>query len=422
MRTRLFVPLLLALLLGACTGVRLMEDRADYEDDIRRLERRLLERPDDPRALRDLGVIYVRTREYGKGQEYLQRAFAREPDDPMTLFYLGLSSEVVARTETAMRFYEKYTEVPRSSPYRRLMQGRYHNLLQASVRAEARSLAERDSATVGAAETSPNIVAVFPLSYQGGDPRFAPLGRGLAEMVTIDLSNLESIRLVERVRRQALRDELELAQSGAVDRSTAPRVGRLLGAGRVVGGSYSVAGRDELHLGAAIARSTGETTGEVSQSGDLDALFDLEKALVFDLIDELDVTLTPAEQEAIETVPTRNLQAFLLYSRALEQEDEGAFGAAAESYRRAARIDPSFSRAVEAAERTESMDVASTTDQVMAAAVETGVAADPAETLMRSRVENLNQSLGSHVVPGTDQRSPAQEVLQELPDPPAPPE
>jgi hypothetical protein len=241
-------------------------------------------------------------------------------------------------------------------------------------------------------------------------------------MVSVDLSNVQSIRLVERVRLQALLNELELARSGAVDRSTAPRVGRLLGAGRVVGGTYTVAGRDDLHLGAAVAEATGETSGEITHSGGLDDLFDLEKALVFDLIEELDVELTPAEQEAIETVPTRNLQAFLLYSRALEQEDEGAFGAAADSYRRAARMDPSFGRAVEAAERVESMEVAGTTDEAVAAAVQTGVAVDPAETLMRSRVDNLNESLGSHVVPGNDMRSPAQEVLQELPDPPEPPE
>lgn len=411
------------LLLSACTsGVRLLEDPAAYEKDVARLQRRLLERPDDPEALRDLGVIHVRTRQYAQGRDYLQRSFSWKPDDAKTLFYLGLSTEVLGQRDTAIRAYEKYAEMPRTSQYRRLMQGRFHQLMRNVVREEARSLAAMDSDLADQAPTSENIVAVFPLAYQAGDERYAALGRGLAEMVSVDLANIRNLRLVERVRLQALLDELQLGTSGIVDPSTAPRVGRLLGAGRVIGGGYSVVGRRDLHVGAAVARAGGEAAGDVSATGDLNQLFALEKRLVFDLIDALGVQLTPQEQDAIELVPTRNLQAFLAFSRGLEQEDAGSFGAAASSYRQASRIDPAFSIASERAERAESMEAAASVEQVMTAAASIERVGPGDIGMLQNRLQLLNASLGAHVIPGPDMRMPAQEVFQPLPAPPPPPD
>jgi hypothetical protein len=174
-------------------------------------------------------------------------------------------------------------------------------------------------------------------------------------------------------------------------------------------------------MGAAVVRTGGEVTGEVSASGELGDLFRVEKELVFDLVEALDIDLSPAERDAIETVPTQNLQAFLLYSRGLEQEDAGAFSEAAQLYGRAAQIDPAFARAVDATERVESMEAAGTVGEALSSA---GVTQRPgvSESLIMARVQNLNASIGAHVVPGPAMRVPAQEVLVELPPPPPPPD
>lgn len=424
MRARRFlypIAIVLLVLLGACTsGVRLLEDPAAYESEVERLHRRLLERPNDPEALRDLGVIYLRTRQYGQAQDYLQRSFSRSPGDPKTLFYLGLSTEVLGQRDTALRVYEKYPDVPRASQYRRLMQGRFHRLMRQVVQEEARRLAAMDAELVERAPTSDDIVAVFPLNYQAGEERYAALGRGLAEMVTVDLANVQSLRVVERVRLQAILDELQLGQSGAVDPASAPQVGRLLGAGRVVGGGYSVLGRRDLHVGAAIARTGSGTAGQVTSEGDLNDLFDVEKRLVFELIEALGVRLSPQEQEAIESVPTRNLQAFLAFSRGLEHEDAGRYGAAASSFQQAARLDPAFTEAGARAERAESMEAASSVEDLMVAAASFEQATG--NELLQNRLQLLNATLGANVNPGPDMRMPAQEAFQPLPAPPPPPE
>lgn len=61
------------------------------------------------------------------------------------------------------------------------------------------------------------------------------------------------------------------------------------------------------------------------------------------------VQLTPAEQEAINQRPTQNIQAFLAYSRGLEAEDRGDYGAAQAAYNDAVTLDPSFRAASQGA-------------------------------------------------------------------------
>jgi hypothetical protein len=71
----------------------------------------------------------------------------------------------------------------------------------------------------------------------------------------------------------------------------------------------------------------------------------MEKDIVFGVLNDMQVTPTTAERDAIEQRPTRSLAAFLAYSRGLEQEDAGLFDGAAQSFDDATRLDPNFGAA-----------------------------------------------------------------------------
>lgn len=412
--------LTLLLVLPACTPVlRLQEDIADFEDEIARLQRRMIDAPGDAEVLRELGVIYMRTGNYVEGSTYLQQAYGLDTDDPKTLFYLGLANEMLGRRDTALRLYEQ--DVSRLSRYRSLMRGRAAQIRRGKAQEEVLRLMRQEEQQA-APPTSPRIVAVFPFSYQGGDDRYAPLGRGLSEMVMTDLATVSTLTLVERVRLQALLDELELAESAFVDPSTAPRSGRLLGAGRVIGGTFSVADGD-LAMNAAIVTTEDAASRSLEPtSGDLDNLFDLEKQLVFSLVGEMGIELTPEEQERIQRVPTRNLQAFLAYSQGLQAEDAGNYGAAAQAFQQAASLDPGFSAAADRAETASGMEVtAGDPETVLAAAVE--LEAPPGRTVdpVDLRLRVLNTTLSGMFLPGEDTRKAAQEGAAPLGSPPPPP-
>lgn len=420
---RLIVAVLLVGGLAACASQpRLDEDPDDYRAEVARLQREIAENPGEAEPLRDLGAIYVRTQRPAEGYDYLQKAFSRDQNDPKTLFYLGVASEKIGKAQTARRVFERYAEVPEDSPYRRLMRGRYEWLVRQEIRREIAEMVQREQ-ELAEGDVNARIVAVLPLTYQGENEQYAPLGRGLSEMISVDLSQINDLRLVERVRLQELLDELELAQSDYVDPSTAPRVGYMLGAGRLIGGAYNVLDED-LRMDVALAeleRDAAESDLE-TRSGALANLFDLQKELVFRLIDRLGIELTAEEEAAIERVPTQNLQAFLAYSRGLLEEDAGNFEAAAQAFQRARELDPGFERAAERERQADGLSAAAgPVDNALGAAI--GIEPLPTTiNLVDRRLRTLTGTIGAGFVPGQDSRQPAAESrVDRLDDPPAPP-
>ena len=158
------------------------------------------------------------------------------------------------------------------------------------------------------------------------------------------------------MRLQAILDELQLSETQYMDAASAPRIGRMLGAGRLVSGSYNVLQGDNLRLDGAFWAVESTSVFQLdSQSNLLRNLFSAEKAFVFNLINQLGIELSPTERDQIEFVPTQNIQAFLAYSRGLQEEDAGAYSLAAGSFARAAELDPGFTLAVSRAEKAEAM-------------------------------------------------------------------
>src|SRR5947209_250361 len=81
-------------------------------------------------------------------------------------------------------------------------------------------------------------VAVPPMSITSSDTTLAPLAYGLAELLANDLARSSRLTVVERLRIDAVLRELRLSSSGTgvVDSSSAARVGRLIGARRLIVG------------------------------------------------------------------------------------------------------------------------------------------------------------------------------------------
>lgn len=406
-------------LLSGCSGARQGTTAKDSEAEINRLEARIALRPTDAAALRELGLISLRTGRFLEAESYLRRVFAIDPNDPETLLGLGLTQEKLGKPETALRFYEKYEQVPATSPVRKTMHGRLLVVKRQQTLADVRGLAASED-TLRDARTSERIIAVYPLSLTGVDDRYEYLGRGLSEMLTTDLANIGSITLVERIRLQTLIDEMELGKNTFIDPSSRPRPGRLLGAGRLIGGTFAVNG-SKLDLDVAVV-TVEDATIPASEaiSDDLSNILRLEKELVFALIDELGITLTPEEQRRIEEIPTQDLQAFLAFSLGVEAEDGGDLAAAAGFYQEAASIDPSFVLATTKAEDAADEEQAQGTPEELIADVFVEEPIDRFD-LESNRLIRMDDSIGRIFYPGEDSREPAEETLRALPTPPRPP-
>jgi len=197
------------------------------------------------------------------------------------------------------------------------------------------------------ADTFPlGSVGVSPFAVGAVDTLIAPLAYGLADLLITDLARSAQLRVVDRLRLDALLREVRLVEAGRVDPTTAPRIGRLIGARRLVVGALAQQPGNRVEIQARVADVlTGEVRSAVAASASLGEILDAEKELAMRVFSELGVNLTPAEQRAIEARPTRNLAALLAYSRGVRYEVEGRYDAAATEYRSALRLDPTFALA-----------------------------------------------------------------------------
>ncbi len=426
--------LTIVLFCASCVTVRYEENATVAAEDIRELQRRLVTNPDDVDALRDLGVLYFRTRNYQQAQQYLERAASANTQDAKTLFYLGMTNESLGERNRALALYSDYTEFSPLSPYRGLMEGRYRGLTLEIIREQFHTLVQQES-QLGERRALPNTVAVFPLVFQGGDPRYSALGLGLSEMMIIDLGQVKQLRVVERIRIDALLDELRFGESKAVDPATAPRLGRLLTAGRIVSGAYSVSTDRSLRTDVAYYDVAAQRfPAPVTLSDGLDNLFALQKDIVLDVVKRMGITLTSLERENILRMPTRNLQAFIAYSIGLEKEDQGDFTAAAVYYRQAVTLDPGFGPAKSRAQASEALSLAGGSQEQAYASAQR---LDPplraqgtggTRELLNSRLGRLGEGIESGFVPGQDNRKGPESAatgggaVGRLADPPSPPQ
>ncbi len=204
----------------------------------------------------------------------------------------------------------------------------------------AKEALKREAALKGVAST--NTVAVLYFRNETGDSAIDPLSKGLALMLISDLSQVPGLKVVERVKLQALLEEMGLGASGLVEPGTAPRVGRLLRAYWLIEGTLEGA-KDRLRaLSDLFAVPKGAVVGRPSAQGNLEEVFELEKSLLFSILRYLKVKLTPELEEQLRKYPTRDVRALMAYFRGIDASDCGRYGEAVAFYQRALRIDPEF--------------------------------------------------------------------------------
>lgn len=190
---------------------------------------------------------------------------------------------------------------------------------------------------------APNTVAVLYFRNRSENPQLDPLQKGFAFLLMTDLASVENIRLVERVKLQALVEELDLGASGLVEKESAPRVGKLLGASYLVGGDLQSGQASTLGVQSDLLQVKDQSSlGKPSAEGQLDQVFDLEKQVLFGLIDLLKVKLTPQQKERLKQPLTTNYRAFFSLCQGLDASDRGNYNGAAAHYQQSLAMDPKF--------------------------------------------------------------------------------
>lgn len=350
MYKRALVSFLLCLILCGCGATyygkgKAFLEKEDYDLAIENLYQAVTQNPKKAENWRELGIAYYKKGESGKALDALKQANLIKPDHK-TIFYLGLVYEKKEDFDSAINAYKRYMLLKPKGKMAKKIEIRLKILQNKRIEEIVRKrLAEEESLEV--AEIPSNTVGVTYFNTSGLDSSLAVLSKGLAEFLTTDLSKVEKLTVLERLKLERLLEELEFGRTEYVDKSTAPRVGKLLGAYQLVTGSILGVGGEKLRIDAGLVLTpTGEISSTPEAIGEVKEFFKLEKELVFGIIEKMGVELTKAERDEIKKIPTESFLAILAYCRGVDYLDYGMYQEAETQFGKALSQDPNFQDAL----------------------------------------------------------------------------
>lgn len=320
-------------------------EQGNYSEALNAFRMAYRENPKDLYSIRELGVVCYRMAKYDRSEKILNLVASKLPEDGRTLFYLGATFEKSGHLKDAINAYTRYVDSSGWSDAKEQVKAKLDVMIREQIEQESQKLLAME-ASLDLSDIPDNTIAVLNFKNIGNKSKLDPLEKGITDMLITDLSKVESLQVVERIRMQKMMEEMNLAQTGLMDASTAPRVGKLLGVTTLVNGSFVDMPDHKVRLDAGLVDTKTQTTITSDNiTSDLVEIFKAEKKLVFDVIDQLAIELTGAERDAIQQLPTENIFAFMSYCQGLDFEDKGLFDQANSMFSKAVQIDPGFMQA-----------------------------------------------------------------------------
>ena len=170
-----------------------------------------------------------------------------------------------------------------------------------------------------------NVITKDARDYDG-------LSKGLPDFLITEMSANSAIRVVERDQVQKLIDEQKLVGAGQVDRESAVRVGKLLGAQHMIFGGFMADPKGNFRID---ARAVNVETGAIEFTDRVQDRSDNVLVLIGQLASRLnaglklptrtgDASAPAGAQQAGAPVPTKlPMRAAVLYGKALDMADRG---------------------------------------------------------------------------------------------------
>src|SRR5688572_12135774 len=174
-----------------------------------------------------------------------------------------------------------------------------------------------------------NVITKDARDYDG-------LSKGLSDFLITEMSANPSIRVVERDQVQRLIDEQKLVGAGQVDRESAVKVGKLLGAQHMIFGGFMADPKGNFRID---ARAVNVETGAIEFTDRVQDRSDNVLVLIGQLASRLntglklpasptrtgDASTSPgARQQSVVAAPTKlPMRAAVLYGKALDMADKG---------------------------------------------------------------------------------------------------
>jgi tetratricopeptide (TPR) repeat protein len=314
-----------------------------------------------------------------KAQQGLENASRVFPENYAVPYYLGVIYLEQGRRAEAIAQWQRYVEMDPQSENAFKIRKMLTMLLREEARESARQAVAAE-ATITSGQADDQTIAVTTFKNLGSN-QLGPLGKGMAAMLISDLSQVPDLQVVDRIRLQALLEEMALGTSGLVDKQTAPQVGRLLKAKHVTTGSLTDLESINMMIASVVMDTDQQTSiGSQQAQGGLAQFYDLEKKIACQIIEDIgrDCRTVPA---GFKKIHTRSMPALVAYSRGLDDFDQERYVEARAMFQKSLEEDPQFELAEDALMATPTVAILSmNTSELVTGAASSGLPAPAAGT------------------------------------------
>ena len=183
-------------------------------------------------------------------------------------------------------------------------------------------------------------VAVLPFENLSSDKENAFFAQGIQDEIITTLSKISGLRVISRT---------STAHYESAPQNL-PEIARQLRVSNVLEGSVQKAG-DRVHINVQLIQADNDAhLWAQSYNRQLTDIFGVEAEVAKSIADSLQATLSPQEKARVETKPTTNADAYVLYLRARDYQTRPDnllqdFQSAAQLYKQAIALDPNFALA-----------------------------------------------------------------------------
>ncbi|MFQ5607254.1 MAG: CsgG/HfaB family protein, partial [Candidatus Zixiibacteriota bacterium] len=184
-------------------------------------------------------------------------------------------------------------------------------------------------------------------SVEKHQSRLGRLSSALAEFFAYDFSSYSGLKIVERDKLDFLLKEQELVSAGRIDKATAIKVGKIVGAKMMVFGLISQFDDKNARMGVKVVNvETSEIITTVDKEGKPD-FNKMQKELVQELAKKLDIKLNEKSKKSLKLGGTDSMEAMDFYARGLEFMDDYDYEQAYQNFKNAYEMDGEFIQAKE---------------------------------------------------------------------------
>ena len=196
--------------------------------------------------------------------------------------------------------------------------------------------------------TSARRVAVMTFSNLTQEPADDWIGSGIAETVTSDLKNVPGLEVVGRAQVFDALKTLRTSEREWLDDRAAIEIGRRLGATWVISGAFQRRGEAIRITAEFVEVDTGTLLKTVKLDGRVDAIFDLQDKIVYQLSQDLKLELSDSAIGAIAKRETESIEAYEAFSQGkihMRLATNESLDRAAILFEKAVRRDPRYASA-----------------------------------------------------------------------------